>query len=1107
VGQLGVVERVGQKCGTMVFVPPLLLPLFLLAYASFSSASCTQYHRTRIRRKCFSFNSPILAFQSHSIGHRGSKSRRKSDPLLFNDHGSILRQHQIDPGYFTLDSLEDPERLERVPIPKPVPTKLPHKNDEPLSSTELSRRAVLFQALSISILSTSIFADSASASSEIDTTGELFTPKNEMIKGGGSAAARGIRLKPVEEKEARNRKNISLLKSSGLIQNVYETRFITYLARFLLVFDPAASGWWKKEISKPSSDEDGASATKDDISKEKFAEFAESVEVGLADYFLGPYGSYASVAVAKAGLAAAAPARSIRVEEKKGFSLKTIFAGGKGKERPSKSKSGKRKYKDAQQEATDLARQGILNLFSLLSARYRGVEERQQLAILFSFISKPELQPVQEIRSLLGEYDNGTIATVELIDISSDDEEESNARDFFRLSSRQGGGFSKDDTQLIRVEPPAPLGDEYKPANIQAVMKPTTRILRINVIDGGQGYTVPPEVVIKQRFATRQCEAAAIVDRKGRISEIIVLDPGFGYGDLQARQGLEPALPVVEIIEGRSRKNASKKGAKPAEVIPAKVEPELEYKVVGVDIIDGGSGYLFDEPPTVSVDLPKSDPDWFATPKILGQKVEEDEENQLILASVTEMKSGPSGFPIDTRAVRQGKGNTVLEGGILRSIQKDPIALLPTNTRPQFSKFINNDVIENGFYSIMSLPPVQPEMKLPSSKNYRSIDPFFGGIGKAPVTKNAQTLSSDQYFRLALSGAICTVLVRTALNPLELVKTKIQLKNDKEILELAMKKALSGQETEPTDPESKPDIGAGQVIQTLIEVRGPLSLFQSADITFLASIVFGLFGFGATELFRRSFSAIFFDEAAGPNEFLFLAAAGLATVLTCAAAAPFEILRVRSMSTTENQDVKKVLDDFVEENRQKRRIGGAAPIASAAAAELPTGIQLEDIKPLWSSFTPIVSRELPFAVTKFLVFDLAAGAIANLINSSNLLGDNEIQVGVGGLGLLLSAFAGALAGIAGAFVSHPADLILTLTSASSRGEGEAKDWRTIVDEIIESQGFGGLYAGFPARAVFFFLVIGLQFFLYDYIKTLLDVGTDDLTLVLDVFYAIREGLV
>lgn len=60
--------------------------------------------------------------------------------------------------------------------------------------------------------------------------------------------------------------------------------------------------------------------------------------------------------------------------------------------------------------------------------------------------------------------------------------------------------------------------------------------------------------------------------------------------------------------------------------------------------------------------------------------------------------------------------------------------------------------------------------------------------------------------------------------------------------------------------------------------------------------------------------------------------------------------------------------------------------------------------------------------------------------------------------------------------------------------------------IAADGGVSNLFTGFSARAVFFFLVIGLQFFLYDYIKTLLDVGTDDLTLVLDVFYAVRQGL-
>ena len=192
----------------------------------------------------------------------------------------------------------------------------------------------------------------------------------------------------------------------------------------------------------------------------------------------------------------------------------------------------------------------------------------------------------------------------------------------------------------------------------------------------------------------------------------------------------------------------------------------------------------------------------------------------------------------------------------------------------------------------------------------------------------------------------------------------------------------------------------------------------------------------------------------------------------------------------------------------KRNAPSIQPATVTSTSSTDSGLLVEDIKPLWLSFNPIVSRELPFGVTKFLVFDLAANNISNLINGSNLLGDgNKIQVGVGTLGLLLSAFSGALAGIAGAFVSHPADLILTLTSASSKEDGPSKDWKAIVKELLAKEGgIVNLYAGFPARAVFFFLVIGLQFFLYDYFKTLLDVGTDDLTLVLDVFYAIRSGL-
>jgi len=173
-------------------------------------------------------------------------------------------------------------------------------------------------------------------------------------------------------------------------------------------------------------------------------------------------------------------------------------------------------------------------------------------------------------------------------------------------------------------------------------------------------------------------------------------------------------------------------------------------------------------------------------------------------------------------------------------------------------------------------------------------------------------------------------------------------------------------------------------------------------------------------------------------------------------------------------------------------------------------IAADDLLPLWGGFPPTLSRELPFAIAKFLAFDLIANALVSAVNSHAGEGALPVQVGAGTVGLAISAISGAVAGIAGAVVSHPADLILTLTSASKgdeNNEEEEKDWKKVVDDLISQDGgIANLFLGFPARASFFFMVIGLQFFLYDYVKNLFQVGSDDLSLVLDVFYAVRQGL-
>lgn len=52
--------------------------------------------------------------------------------------------------------------------------------------------------------------------------------------------------------------------------------------------------------------------------------------------------------------------------------------------------------------------------------------------------------------------------------------------------------------------------------------------------------------------------------------------------------------------------------------------------------------------------------------------------------------------------------------------------------------------------------------------------------------------------------------------------------------------------------------------------------------------------------------------------------------------------------------------------------------------------------------------------------------------------------------------------------------------------------------LNEPGGWRNLFAGVDIRVVFFALLIGIQFFLYDYFKQLFGVAPDDLTLVLDV---------
>eukprot|EP00639_Heterosigma_akashiwo_P007956 CAMPEP_0194600378 /NCGR_PEP_ID=MMETSP0292-20121207/28313_1 /TAXON_ID=39354 /ORGANISM="Heterosigma akashiwo, Strain CCMP2393" /LENGTH=193 /DNA_ID=CAMNT_0039462007 /DNA_START=188 /DNA_END=769 /DNA_ORIENTATION=+ len=159
---------------------------------------------------------------------------------------------------------------------------------------------------------------------------------------------------------------------------------------------------------------------------------------------------------------------------------------------------------------------------------------------------------------------------------------------------------------------------------------------------------------------------------------------------------------------------------------------------------------------------------------------------------------------------------------------------------------------------------------------------------------------------------------------------------------------------------------------------------------------------------------------------------------------------------------------------------------------------------LYRGYFPLVSRDLPFTITKFLVYDsvqkalLAAFPVAQeLVYDSVqkvLLAAFPVAQEEAGLTLGVSLVAGVLAGLAGAVLTTPTDNVLTQLSGNTD-----KGWKDVIKDLIQEGGFFNIFRGVGLRCIYFGSLISLQFFLYDYFKILFQVSNDDLKLVLDVF--------
>jgi len=239
-------------------------------------------------------------------------------------------------------------------------------------------------------------------------------------------------------------------------ERVYPLPFITYLSRFLLVFDDACQRYWYAQARAipPRCDGEGVER----IRFRQFGQFAASVEVGLMDFEDGE-----------------GPRRLLD-------SLVERYGPGSSPGGYNAVDGGKAVGGDSSPSSSSSSSSTTATMTSTTTNERevrKSKEALRQIALLFSLLDS-EYQPIDSITQILAADDDATIERVELVD--------------------GGAGYpSGVPAPGVTFPDPPTLGTKFggSIARGVAVMRGTGRVLRVELVDGGSGYySVAPTVEI-----------------------------------------------------------------------------------------------------------------------------------------------------------------------------------------------------------------------------------------------------------------------------------------------------------------------------------------------------------------------------------------------------------------------------------------------------------------------------------------------------------------------------------------------------------------------------------------------------------------------------------
>ncbi|KAH8906759.1 mitochondrial carrier [Coniochaeta sp. PMI_546] len=213
----------------------------------------------------------------------------------------------------------------------------------------------------------------------------------------------------------------------------------------------------------------------------------------------------------------------------------------------------------------------------------------------------------------------------------------------------------------------------------------------------------------------------------------------------------------------------------------------------------------------------------------------------------------------------------------------------------------------------------------------------------------------------------------------------------------------------------------------VIATEGAGALLTGAGPTFAGYFLQGAFKFGGYEFFKaQSINFLGLETASNNRTAVYLGSSALAEFFADIALCPLEATRIRLVS--EPTYANGLISGFSKMFKQ------------------------EGLASFYAGFGPILFKQVPYTMAKFVVFEKVSEAAFRIFPKKDLSDAAQTGVNLG---------SGLIAGFAAAFVSQPADTMLSKINKTKGAPGEGTTSRLI--KIAKELGIRGSYTGLGAR--------------------------------------------